>query len=191
MHGCIIALKQQHETSHTLAKFRQIMKHPTGRRKILGTILQGSIAASGISANLPKMSHAAQTGSEDFFPDEKPKHKVVYQLNKAGINYAEQILNSMSAMLKHYSNHIRIALVVFNEGIHLLALKPKRPIDKFAQQRVQNMAKNYGVQVIACGNTLTSLGWKSHHIIAEAQILDVGAAALMELQEQGYAYIHW
>jgi intracellular sulfur oxidation DsrE/DsrF family protein len=36
-----------------------------------------------------------------------------------------------------------------------------------------------------------SLGWTAKDIRPFAQIEAVGAATLMELQEQGYAYIAW
>jgi intracellular sulfur oxidation DsrE/DsrF family protein len=35
------------------------------------------------------------------------------------------------------------------------------------------------------------LNWDEQRIIPEARIEEVGAAALMTLQEKGYAYIAW
>jgi intracellular sulfur oxidation DsrE/DsrF family protein len=53
------------------------------------------------------------------------------------------------------------------------------------------MARDYKVQLIACGNTMTALNWGPDRLIPEAKIEPVGAAALMTFQENGYAYIAW
>jgi uncharacterized protein len=47
------------------------------------------------------------------------------------------------------------------------------------------------VRFIACGNTMKTLGWTAQDMQAFAKIEEVGAATLMELQEQGYAYVAW
>jgi intracellular sulfur oxidation DsrE/DsrF family protein len=47
------------------------------------------------------------------------------------------------------------------------------------------------VEFHACANTMKSLGWTEEDLLPFAQVVDVGAADLMELQEQGYAYISW
>ena len=38
---------------------------------------------------------------------------------------------------------------------------------------------------------MKALKWSEKNIIDSAKIVEVGAADLMELQEQGYAYISW
>ncbi|TXI28521.1 MAG: hypothetical protein E6Q64_06070, partial [Ottowia sp.] len=47
------------------------------------------------------------------------------------------------------------------------------------------------VSAIACGNTMGTLGWTKADMLDFAKIEDVGVAALMNLQKQGYAYIAW
>jgi intracellular sulfur oxidation DsrE/DsrF family protein len=47
------------------------------------------------------------------------------------------------------------------------------------------------VQFHACGNTLTALKLAEADLLPFAKLVPVGAADLMELQEQGYAYISW
>ena len=59
------------------------------------------------------------------------------------------------------------------------------------RQRVASQARDYGVSYIACGNTMKSLGWTAADMVDFAKIEDVGAAALMNFQKQGYAYIAW
>jgi hypothetical protein len=59
------------------------------------------------------------------------------------------------------------------------------------RQRARSQAQDYGVRYIACGNTMKTLGWTAADMADFATIEEVGAAALMELQEQGWAYIAW
>ncbi len=128
---------------------------------------------------------------KERFPGDPPEHKVVYQLNHADWEYIEHILNSISAMLTKYEDNVAISVVVFGPGIHLLAKQPKRDIPSLLRQRVAAQAKDYGVKYIACGNTMKTIGWEKKDMVDFASVEEVGAAALMELQEKGYAYIAW
>ena len=132
-----------------------------------------------------KRAHAAA------FPGDEATHKVVYQLNHAEPEHIEHILNSISAVLSKYVDDVAVAIVAFGPGIHLLATQPQRPIPEILRQRVKGMADNYGVELVACGNTMKSLQWGRENIIAQAKIEQVGAAALMDFQQRGYAYIAW
>lgn len=150
------------------------------KRNLLGHM------ATGASVLLASGAAQAATASADG-----PRHKVVYQINKADPEYIEHILNSISAMLSKYVDDVQIAIVAFGPGIHLLATQPGRPMPDILRQRVRGLADNYGAELIACGNTMKTIGWGRKDIIAQARIEEVGAAALMEMQERGYAYIAW
>ena len=165
------------------------MKHPSpsGRRHWLGRVLALSAAVTGARAT----AAPAQAPASMPAPGDDAPHKIVYQLNRAEPEYQEAIFNSISAMLKKYVDNVAIAVVVWGPGIHLLAKKPQRPVPELHQQRVRSMAQAYGVKFIACGNTMHSLNWTANDMLDIADIEEVGAAAVMELQERGYAYLAW
>lgn len=149
------------------------------RRRLLSALpLLGATAAGRVHAS-------------ERFPGDPPEHKLVYQLNRADPDYIEHILNSVGAMIGKYADNISLAVVVFGPGVHLLARSPQRPVPQALRERASSQARTYGVRYIACGNTLKSLGWTRQDLLDFAQLEDVGAATLMELQEQGYAYIAW
>jgi hypothetical protein len=148
----------------------------------LGSMLGGSAVAATAAAPAP---------ARDRFPGDPPEHRIVYQLNHAENDHIEHILGSIGALIGRYEDNVAIAVVAFGPGIHLLARRPKRPIDAALRQRAEVQATHYGVRFIACGNTMKSLGWSAADMLPYARIEEVGAAALMELQEQGYAYIAW
>jgi len=153
------------------------------RRQLLTAVA----AAATAGATLPARAAATKAPASD----DGPPHKVVYQINRHEPEYQQAILNSIGAMLKKYVDDVTIVVVVWGPGIHLLAKKPKRPVPKELQQRVRGMSESYGIDFIACGNTMHTVGWEKEDMLDFARVEEVGAAAIMELQEKGYAYIAW
>lgn len=146
---------------------------------------------SAAQAAEPAKPAVSEPAKKERFPGDPPEHHIVYQINHAEWEYIEHILNSISAMLTKYEDNVGIAVVVFGAGIHLLAKNPKRDIPELLRQRVKAQAKDYGVKYIACGNTMKTVGWEKKDMLDFAQVEEVGAAAIMELQEKGYAYLAW
>jgi hypothetical protein len=163
------------------------------RRRLLHQVVTTAVATAGatrVAAAPAATAPSAAAASRGKGSDDKP-HKIVYQLNKADPEYIEHILNSVAAMLSKYPEEIAIAVVCFGPGIHLIARKPQRPIPEELRRRAKGQAEFYGVRYIACGNTMKTLGWGPEAIEPFATIEEVGAAAIMELQEAGYAYLAW
>jgi len=148
--------------------------------------LQPALAQEG---NASPADEGIGDASELVFPGEA-RHKVVYQLNKADNDYQEHILFSAGALLRKYGDDIHIVIVAIGPGIHVLGKKPLRPVTEMVRQRVESLAQ-YGVEFHACGNTMKTLGWTEDDLLPFAKEVEVGAADLMELQEEGYAYISW
>ena len=159
------------------------------RRRLLG----GVVAGAGIAAlgSRQAAAQAESSGADDLhFPGDEPEHKVVYQFNKADLGYQDHVIFSVGEMLRKYGDNIKIVVVAFAEGIHILGKHPGREVKDEIRQRVSSLA-HYGVEFHACGNTMKSLNWSQADLVDFAQYVQVGAADLMELQEQGYSYISW
>lgn len=129
--------------------------------------------------------------SQDRFPDDPASHKVVYMFNKADDAYQTSILNSIQAMIRQYGGDVEIAVVVIGPGIHVLAKEPQREVSKSIYDRVESFAKDYNVRWVACGSTMNTIGWDQTQMRPFAEYAEVGAAALMELQENDFTYIAW
>lgn len=132
-------------------------------------------------------AHAHHT--ESHF-DEKSAHKLVYQCNKAEPEYFGHVLFSCGEMLREYGDDIELVITAFGPGIHLLGKKPERPVPKIHQDRAKSLA-SYGVAFHACGNTMKSLNWGEDDLLDFAEVVQIGAVDLMELQEKGFSYISW
>jgi len=136
------------------------------------------------------LSGIAQAEKELRFPGDPPDHKVVYQFNTADEATQKAILFSVGAMVRKWGDNISIVVVGIGPGLHILAKNPGRPVSEETRQRVSSLAQ-YGVKFQACGNTMKALKWTEKDMLPFASVVEVGASALMELQEQGYAYISW
>jgi intracellular sulfur oxidation DsrE/DsrF family protein len=158
---------------------------PTRRRVVASLVAGGGLAVFGIGRAL-----AADQKDALRFPGEDPGHKLVYQFNKSDADYQEHVISSVGAVLRQYGDDVKLVVVVFGPGVHILARNPKRPVSKEIRQRVASLAE-YGVEFHACNNTLKSLGWTEKDLLPFAKVVESGAADLMELQEQGFAYVSW
>lgn len=163
----------------------------TSRRKLLGGLLAGSGALLAARASRSQAAETTTDAPEELrFPGDPVDNKVVYQFNKADESYHKAVLFSVGAMLRKYGDNIHIVVVGIGPGIHVLAKKPERPVSNEVRERIASLLQ-YGVEFHACGNTMKSLGWTAKDVLESAKIVEVGAADLMELQQQGYAYISW
>ena len=159
-----------------------------GRRRLLGGL--GALAAGTAGWLLGGRARAQESADELRFPGDPAEHKVVYQLNRADPDYHDHVIFSVGEMIRRYGDNVEVAVVAFAEGIHALAKEPERPVSEEIQQRISSLSQ-YGVDFVACGNTMESLGWGEDDMVDFARVVQVGAAELMELQEDGYAYIAW
>jgi len=161
----------------------------SGRRRLMGGLaLVGGLftAASGVARAEEKKPEEKSLR----FPGDPPEHYVVYQLNKADSEYHDHIVFSVGAMLRQYGDNIKIAVVAFGPGIHVLLKNPRRVVSQTVREKIASLHE-YGVDFFACGNTLKSLKLGPQDVLPFAPVVEVGASKLMELQKQGYAYISW
>jgi intracellular sulfur oxidation DsrE/DsrF family protein len=154
----------------------------THRRRLLKWLT----AAAGLG--LASRGTMAETEHQELFGE--PEHKLVYQFNRADLDYMEAILFSVGAMLREHGDNIHLVITAIGPGIHILAKHPRRPVPELIRQRVSSLAA-YGVAFHACGNTMKSLGWTKDDLLDFAEVVEIGADDLMTLQEQGYSYISW
>jgi intracellular sulfur oxidation DsrE/DsrF family protein len=151
------------------------------RRIALKTLgLFGGLLVAGRS-----QAHHTETHFED-----KSAHNIVYQCNKADIEYWQSILFSAGELLRKYGDDVQIVIGAIGPGLHLIGKHPQRPVPPELQQRASSLAE-YGVAFHACGNTMKSLKWTQDDLLPFAKVVAIGADDIMQLQEQGFSYISW
>jgi intracellular sulfur oxidation DsrE/DsrF family protein len=105
------------------------------------------------------------------------------------MNIALNNVQNLVAYYRDQGDDAVVELVTHGPGLEML-IPDKSPV----ADRISVMALELGdsLTFAACGNTLAGLEKKAGHEIAlmdEAEVVPSGVVRLVELQEQGYAYV--
>jgi len=113
-------------------------------------------------------------------------HKVVIQASTGDEQSQTLVLNVASNLQKHYSSeNVVIEIVAYGPGLSMLT--KSSPMS----ERVQSLAAS-DIAFSACANTMKGIAKKtgSEPVLTDGvKITPAGAARIVELQEQGYAYV--
>jgi hypothetical protein len=115
-------------------------------------------------------------------------HKLAIQINDknpATINIA---LNNAANVIKHFGPaNVEVEIVAYGPGLEMFH-KDSKLHDRLASLYAFGNV-HYGV----CENTMKKMKWEKKDLLSDAFVQDAivpsGVVRLMELQEQGYAYI--
>ncbi len=115
-----------------------------------------------------------------------PAHKIVIQVSTDDPRTQKIALNNAVNMQKAYGvDNIAIEVVAYGPGLGLLTKKSGQA------ERVESLAMQE-ITFSACGNTMNKVAKKSGKMPVLLEGVDqvtAGVARIMELQEQGYAYV--
>ncbi len=113
--------------------------------------------------------------------------KMAIQLNSSDpLTQKMALLNARNLKAVIGKDNIDVEIVVYGPGLSLLKM------DKTNSSRVKDLMDRYGLKVSICEGTLKSYA-KKHgsepDIIGGVTRVKTGAIRILELQEQGYAYM--
>jgi uncharacterized protein len=121
----------------------------------------------------------------------KKAHRLVLQVNTnepATMNLALNNATNVEQYYKALGEKLEIEIVAFGPGLHMLR-EDTSPV----KDRVKAIAEKMpSISFKACGNTRENMGKaenKTIPLIAEATVVKSGVVRVMELQEQGWAYV--
>ena len=116
----------------------------------------------------------------------EPAHKVVIQVSTDDARTQRIALNNAVNLQKDYGmDNVKIEIVAYGPGLSLLTAKSSQAA------RVESLASQE-IRFSACGNTMRGVAKKTGSepkLIHGVQVVPAGVARIVELQEQGYAYI--
>ncbi len=117
---------------------------------------------------------------------EGAKHKLVFQVSSADPGIQNLTLNNVVNVQKSLGiDNVDIEVVAYGPGLSILTSKSK------VKDRVSSLTK-YNITFSACGNTMKVMKRKTGklpQLIDGVRVVPAGVIRIMELQEQGYAYI--
>lgn len=143
-------------------------------------MIRNTIAAALVVATLPFAALA-----------EGMTHYVAVHVDQDDARTMNIVLNNVQNMNQYYAENGDTA--VFEVVAHGPGLKMFIPGESPVEQRVSVLALEMdNLSFSACGNTLKGMEKKAGHkieLMSEAMVVPAGAVRLVELQEQGYAYL--
>ena len=117
---------------------------------------------------------------------EDTAHKIVIQVSTDDPRTQKIALNNAVNLQKHYGvDNIAIEIVAYGPGLNMLTTKSK------SVERITSLAQQ-DITFSACGNTMAKMEAKSGKkpvLLEGVGQVKAGVAQIMELQEQGYAYV--
>lgn len=121
----------------------------------------------------------------------KKAHRIVLQVNSNEPATMNMALNNAANVEQHFAalgENVEIEIVTFGPGLHML-----RDDTSPVKDRLKAIAeKSPSISFKACGNTQENMGnaeGKAITLVSQAKVVKSGVVRLMELQEQGWAYV--
>jgi intracellular sulfur oxidation DsrE/DsrF family protein len=115
-----------------------------------------------------------------------PEHKIVIQVSTDDPRTQKIALNNAVNLQKQYGvDNVAIEIVAYGPGLGLLTKKSGQA------DRVESLAMQ-DITFSACGNTMNKVSKKTGQmpvLLEGVTQVTAGVAQIMELQEQGYAYV--
>ena len=112
----------------------------------------------------------------------------VSQNDKAQMDLALNNAKNIIEFYKAKGRPVAIEIVTYGPGLHMLRADTSPVKDRIAPMALENP----NLKFIACANTQANQSkaeGKQVTLISEATVMPSGVVRLMELQNQGYAYI--
>ncbi len=130
---------------------------------------------------------STSTASKDDKTHKTPSHhKLVIQVSSADLRIQQIALNNAVNLQKHYGmDNIDIEIVAYGPGLSMLTA------NHTLAPRISSLIYQ-DIKFSACGNTMHSIKEKTGFLpklVEDVGIVHAGVARIIELQEQGYAYI--
>jgi len=132
----------------------------------------------------------AQVRADGAHLKENPrKHRIVYQLDEAGLDKAKFVLGNIRNHVVGVGGwqHIEaLELVVHGPALKLFVQSSIDPAMKQTLEMLQEQGMTFG----ACGNTMKNFSITTEQLPHGSLVLPQGGVVrLMELQEHGYIYL--
>lgn len=128
-------------------------------------------------------------GAETILAKESPSidkpREIIFGISKGGDREIDHALSTANNLLKFYGpEKVHMRIVAYYDGIKVLIAKEKK-----IAIRVDAL-KQYGVEFVACGNTMTTKKIDKKELIDDVEIVTAGAAEIIERSKDGWININ-
>lgn len=122
---------------------------------------------------------------------EEGVHRIAVHVDQNDPAVMNMALNNVQNVKKYYADKgekIIVEIVAYGPGLIMLVSETSPVKDRISAMALEDPE----MQFSACGNThraMSKKAGKEIELVAEATMVDSGVVRLLELQEQGYAYV--
>ncbi len=128
---------------------------------------------------------SADTEFAEPIPAIDNPRKFIFPISRWDRTEVNHILSSANNVIKFYGvDNTEVVIVAYSKGINALVTNR----DKKIQKRVEALM-TYGVEFIACNNTLKTLKIDKKYLLTDVEVVTAGIVELIERQLRGYIYI--
>lgn len=106
----------------------------------------------------------------------------------ARMNMALNNANNIVSYYQDQGEEVEVQIVTYGPGLHMLRADTSPVADRISQMSLEHP----NISFAACNNTLQGMQRQAGHditLVAEAVVVPSGAVQLIELQQQGWAYL--
>lgn len=157
------------------------MRHvgaPGGVSSVRSWLAGGLVVAAVLAGWLG----AGAAGPEGTQPE---RHRVVMHLNSGDEKAQRGALNNIRHLYQELGRErLTVELVAHGAGLTLLTKKDSKLAGEIARLKA-----DYGVEFTACSNTMKAMNLTRDDLVGQVDRTVPAMVRLMELQEQGWAYI--
>ena len=131
--------------------------------------------------------------SSPGFAAEGKMHRIAIQVDQNDPAVMNLALNNATNIMEQYKSKgetVQIEIVTYGPGLHMLREDTSPVKDRI--KHIKEASFPSKIQFSACNNTKQGMEKKEGHpisVVSEATIVPSGAVRLIELQEQGWAYL--
>jgi intracellular sulfur oxidation DsrE/DsrF family protein len=162
-----------------------------------GRVIRAVVCVSVVLATTSPLAAASATQKQAAShlvkqPTAKKKpHQLILQVNTNDAAMMNLALNNAANVSQYYTDlgeDVVIEVVAYGPGLHML-----RDDTSPVKARIKAISESTpAISFKACGNTKENMSKSEHKeiaLISEAAVVKSGVVRVMELQEQGWAYV--
>ncbi len=118
-------------------------------------------------------------------------HHIAFHVDENDPKVMNMTLNNVANVTKYYEaqgDSVVIEVVAYGPGLNMYVAGKSPVADRIAAMSLENEHLSFA----ACGNTLHKMSEKAGKevaLLSEAGVVPSGVVRLVELQQQGYAYV--
>ena len=144
----------------------------TRGHRLFGLLLSGLVLFA---------AHAGATELSKPEPSMDNPRKIVLALSSNDPDIVDKLLSNAVNVQKFYSmDNVRISIIAYTSGVRAFLNDESK-----VAERISSLQR-YGIEFVACGNTMDTIGKKREDLLAGVKWAQVGLAELVERQLRGW-----